>query len=236
MDKKYMQEELIERMEQEYYDYIQGLYKEDIDTVISSSDRTMFYANMIFHLRTHSATEKQLQALLAHEKVLENMYFCYCENDFDLFARADIGNKILYQTVKDAKYAEHISDADEREQKIYIYKDLQKYLSDFPFEEAPAAIGGRLKLINAASKIVNDDLDYVNGIDGLSNNLFYEREVYEKQLERFGESLSDAKPTEELIEYYATRICLIADSYGWELPYVTQKLKKYMGMQNEATM
>lgn len=60
--------------------------------------------------------------------------------------------------------------------------------------------------------------------------------MYEKYLERIGGQALDANPTDELIDYYATRICLIADSYGWELPYVTQKLKKYMGMQNEATM
>lgn len=236
MDKDYMKERLLERMEEEYEEYLLALRKEDVDTIISSSDRTNFYANMILHIRTHSVTEKQLQALLDHDRVLENMYFCCLENDFDLLARADIGNKIFYQSAKDAKYAAHYSESDEREQKIYIYKDMQKYLSDYSFEQIPVAIGSRLKLINAASKIVDEDLDYVNGIDGLSNALFYEREVYEKYLERIGGQALDANPTDELIDYYATRICLIADSYGWELPYVTQKLKKYMGMQNEATM
>ena len=72
--KKELRTQLLARLEQEYADYLEDLRKNDIDTVISSSDKTNFYANMLVYIREHDLFENQLKTLLGYEKPLENLY------------------------------------------------------------------------------------------------------------------------------------------------------------------
>lgn len=51
--KKILRTQLLARLEQEYADYLDELHGIDIDTVISSSDKTNFYANMLVYIREH---------------------------------------------------------------------------------------------------------------------------------------------------------------------------------------
>lgn len=234
--KKILRTQLLARLEQEYSDYLDELHGADIDTVISSSDKTNFYANMLAYIREHDLFENQLKTLLGYEKPLENLYYCFCENNFDLLARADTARKVIFQIEKEDRHEDYADDSEIRGLKISIFKDRRKYLSTFDEYDAPAALNGRIQLIKAASRIVNKDLSYVNGIDGLSDYLYYEQEVYEEQLEKIGNNKQTLYPHDGVIERYAMRIFQHAEPYGWDVTNITDRLKKYMDMEGSATM
>ena len=97
-DKQY---ELTERMEEEYAGYIEQLLKTDKQTIISMSDKTAFYADMLTYVRENALLSAQIQALSATDKPMRKMYKCFIENDGDQIRRSDCAVRVLYQTVKD---------------------------------------------------------------------------------------------------------------------------------------
>lgn len=119
----------------------------------------------------------------------------------------------------------------ELQMKEIIRTKLNEYIQDFSGNDIADAVNGRLSLIKAASKIVNEDLDYVCGIDGLSNVLFYEKEVYQEYLNGLNENPKTLYPPETVIDDYAENILHYAELYGWEKRHVTERLAKYMGME-----
>lgn len=119
----------------------------------------------------------------------------------------------------------------EHQMKEIIRSKLHEYIQGFSGSDIADAVNGRLSLIKAASKIVNKDLDYVNGIDGLSNVLFYEKEVYQEYLDGLNVQPKTLYPPEAVIDDYAENILHYAELYGWEKRHVTERLIKYMGME-----
>lgn len=95
---------LTERMEEEYAEYLEDLLKADKQTIISMSDRTTFYADMLTYVKENDLLSIQVQALSVADKPLQTMYDCFMENDGDLLRRADTAVRVLYQTAKDWKY------------------------------------------------------------------------------------------------------------------------------------
>ena len=113
-------------------------------------------------------------------------------------------------------------------------KQLDDYIKGFNKNDIADAVNGRLKLIEAASKIVNKDLDYVCGIDGLSDALFYEEEVYREFLDGLNVKSKTLYPPDYVIESYADNILKLAEMYGWEKHHIVERLTKYMGMESPA--
>lgn len=97
-EKQYL---LTERMEKEYAEYIDHLLKTDKQTIISMSDKTTFYADILTYAKENALLSMQVQALATADKPLKKLYECFIENDGDLIRRADISVRVLYQTVKD---------------------------------------------------------------------------------------------------------------------------------------
>lgn len=113
-------------------------------------------------------------------------------------------------------------------------RQLNEYIQGFNEDDKADAVNGRLKLIEAASKIVNKDLDYVCGTDGLSDALFYEEEVYREFLDGLDVKPKTLYPPEYVIENYADNILKLAKIYGWEKRHIVERLTKYMGMESPA--
>lgn len=122
----------------------------------------------------------------------------------------------------------------EIETKEKIRKKLNEYIRDFNENDIADAVNGRLKLTEAASKIVNKDLDYVCGIDGLSNVLYYEKEVYREFLDGLNVKPKTLYPSTCVINDYADKILFYAEMYGWEKCHIVERLTKYMGMESPA--
>lgn len=97
------QYDLTERMEEEYAEYLEDLLKTDKQTIISMSDKTAFYADMLTYVKENDLLSIQVQALSAADRPLKAMYECFMENDGDLLRRADTAVRVLYQTAKDWK-------------------------------------------------------------------------------------------------------------------------------------
>ena len=97
------QYDLPERMEEEYAEYLEDLLKTDKQTIISMSDKTVFYADMLTYVKESDLLSIQVQALSAADKPLKAMYECFLENNGDLLRRADTAVRVLYQTAKDWK-------------------------------------------------------------------------------------------------------------------------------------
>lgn len=124
----------------------------------------------------------------------------------------------------------------EIQMKEIIRTKLNAYIQGFSGNDIADAVNGRLSLIKAASKIVNEDLDYVNGIDGLSNVLFYEKEVYQEFLDGLNVKPKTLFPPVTVIDAYAENILHYAELYGWEKRHIVERLVKYMGMENTPIM
>lgn len=122
----------------------------------------------------------------------------------------------------------------ENELKEKIRRQRDEYLQGFQENDKADAANGRLKLIEAASKIVNKDLDYVCGIDGLSNVLYYEKEVYREFLDGLNVKPKTLYPSTCVIDDYADKILFYAEMYGWEKCHIVERLTKYMGMESPA--
>lgn len=120
----------------------------------------------------------------------------------------------------------------ENEIKDKIRRQLNKYIQGFNENDIADAVNGRLALIKAASKIVNKDLDYVCGTDGLSDVLFYEKEVYQEFLDGLNVKPKTLYPSNDIIETYADSILNLAEMYGWEKRHIVERLTKYMGMES----
>lgn len=119
----------------------------------------------------------------------------------------------------------------ELQMKEIIRSKMNEYIQSFNGNDIADAVNGRLSLIKAASKIVNEDLDYVCGIDGLSNVLFYEKEVYQEYLNGLNVKPKTLYPPVTVIDDYAENILHYAELYGWEKRHITERLAKYMGME-----
>lgn len=120
----------------------------------------------------------------------------------------------------------------EIELKESAQKQLNEYIQGFNENDIADAVNGRLKLIEAASKIVNKDLDYVCGTDGLSDVLFFEKEVYREFLDGLNIKPKTLYPPAYVIENYADSILTLAEMYGWEKRHIVERLTKYMGMES----
>lgn len=120
----------------------------------------------------------------------------------------------------------------EIELKERAQKQLNEYIQGFNENDIADAVNGRLKLIEAASKIVNKDLDYVCGTDGLSDVLFFEKEVYREFLDGLNIKPKTLYPPAYVIENYADSILTLAEMYGWEKRHIVERLTKYMGMES----
>lgn len=120
----------------------------------------------------------------------------------------------------------------EIELKEKIRRQRDEYLQGFQENEKADAANGRLKLIEAASKIVNKDLDYVCGTDGLSDVLFYEKEIYREFLDGLNVKPKTLYPPAYVIDNYTDSIFCLAEMYGWEKRHIVERLTKYMGMES----
>lgn len=109
---------------------------------------------------------------------------------------------------------------------------LYEYIQGFNENDMADAVNGKLALIKAASKIVNKDLDYVCGTDGLSDVLFYEEEVYREYLDDLDVKPKTLYPPATVIDDYADKILIYAELYGWEKHHIVERLTKYMGMES----
>lgn len=97
------QYELSERMESEYADYIDALLKEGKQTIISMSDKTTFFAQMLFYLKERELPQTQLNALQKTASPLNDLYLCFMNNNEDYLQYARTTVKVLYQYAKEQK-------------------------------------------------------------------------------------------------------------------------------------
>ena len=97
------QYDLTERMESEYLGYIDALLKEGKQTIISMSDKTTFYAQMLSYVKERDLPQAQLNALSETEEPLFALYRCYMDNNGDYLQYARTAVKVLYQYAKERK-------------------------------------------------------------------------------------------------------------------------------------
>lgn len=97
------QYDLCERMESEYADYIDLLLKEDKQTIISMSDKTTFFAQILSYIKERNLSRAQLNALQKTAMPLNDLYLCYMNNNEDYLQYARTTVKVLYQYSKEQK-------------------------------------------------------------------------------------------------------------------------------------
>lgn len=97
------QYDLTERMEEEYADYMDGLLKEGKHTIISLSDKTNFYANMLAFVKERDLPLTQINALCQTETPLNDLYLCFMNNNEDYLQRSNTAVKVLYQLTKERR-------------------------------------------------------------------------------------------------------------------------------------
>lgn len=85
---------------------------------------------------------------------------------------------------------------------------------------------GMVLLIRAVNKVVNNDLDCVNNIDGLAESLHCEKMLFEKLL-LCAEQKSPTPPYFSM-PWYIDRILYHAEPYGWDKHSIAQKIKDYI--------
>lgn len=96
------QHNLCERMENEYADYIDALLKEGKQTIISMSDKTTFFAQMLFYIKERNLPQTLLNVLHKTATPLNDLYLCMNNNE-DYLQYARMAVKVLYQYVKEQK-------------------------------------------------------------------------------------------------------------------------------------
>lgn len=97
------QYDLCERMENEYADYIDALLKEGKQTIISMSDKTTFFAQMLSYIKERNLPQTRLNVLHKTATPLNDLYLCYMNNNEDYLQYARTAAKVLYQYVKEQK-------------------------------------------------------------------------------------------------------------------------------------
>ncbi len=102
------QYDLCERMENEYADYIDALLKEGKQTIISMSDKTTFFAQMLSYAKERDLPSAQLNALQKTVTPLNDLYLCYMNNNEDYLQYARTAVKVLYQYAKEQKYQDQM--------------------------------------------------------------------------------------------------------------------------------
>lgn len=94
---------LAERMGQEYVDYIDGLLEKNKNEIISMSDKTSFFANMLVHIQNRELPPMQVDALCKSKTPLNDLYLCFMRNEGDSLQRANSAVKVLYQFTRDQR-------------------------------------------------------------------------------------------------------------------------------------
>lgn len=94
---------LIEKVEDEYVNYIDKLLTEDKHTIIAMSDKTTFFANMLSHIKEREISSSQLDALNHTKEPLFSLYRCYIDNNEDYLQFSCSVVKVLYQHMKESK-------------------------------------------------------------------------------------------------------------------------------------
>lgn len=105
MDLQNKQDRVFQKVNEEYLDYISGLSLLDKQDIISESQRTTFYTDILLVLRDRTLSEKQLK-YLDRENILPVLYECYLVNDYDYLDAMSRGDKVIYQFVKEQKSME----------------------------------------------------------------------------------------------------------------------------------
>ena len=99
-EKQYL---LTERMEDEYTDYIDSLLGAHKQIIISMSDKTTFFANMLAHIKERELPLSQINALCETDTPLNDLYLCFMNNNEDYLQRANTAVKVLYQFAKEQR-------------------------------------------------------------------------------------------------------------------------------------
>lgn len=94
---------LTERMEEEYADYVDELLKADKHMIISMSDKTTFFANMLAYSKERGLPPMQTAALCRTKTPLNDLYLCFMNNNEDYLQRANTAVKVLYQFTREQR-------------------------------------------------------------------------------------------------------------------------------------
>lgn len=102
------QYDLCERMESEYADYIDALFKEGKQAIVSMSDKTAFFAQMLSYVKERDLSLSQQSALQKTATPLNDLYLCYMNNNEDYLQYARTAVKVLYLFSKQQRNQEEM--------------------------------------------------------------------------------------------------------------------------------
>lgn len=97
------QNTLVEKLQKEYDEYIENLRARGKYEIISESQRTTFYANILLYAQSHSLFERDITALSTPD-ALNGLYMSYLSNEQDYLEMANTSAKAIYQFRKEQEY------------------------------------------------------------------------------------------------------------------------------------